>query len=94
MKKHTANPVLIYLKKTDMLLWLSTLTAAVYGFLLIASLQRNGGPDFLKTQIIAVFIGYIAAVTVSLVDYEHIAKKWLFIAAAALAMTFSVFLSL
>ncbi len=91
MKKHTANPVLIYLKKTDMLLWLSTLTAAVYGFLLIASLQRNGGPDFLKTQIIAVFIGYIAAVTVSLVDYEHIAKKWLFIAAAALAMTFSVF---
>ena len=71
-----------FFKKTDVLYWVLTLIASVYGCVLIASLQRGGDVNFLRTQIFAVIIGYIAAVIISGIDYKFISKCWWLIAGA------------
>lgn len=80
-----------FFKKTDMLYWVLTLIASVYGCFLIASQQRSGEVNFLRTQIFAVVIGYIAAMIISAIDYRFISKCWWLITAVALALTISVF---
>lgn len=80
-----------FFKKTDVLYWLLTLTASVYGCILIASQQRGGEVNFLRTQIVAVIIGYIAAIIIANIDYKFIAKCWWIIAGIALALTAAVF---
>ena len=72
-------------------MWLLTLTASVYGCVLIASQQRGGEVNFLRTQIAAVVIGYIAAIIISVIDYRFISKCWWLIAGVALALTVAVF---
>lgn len=91
MVKAFFGAIIDYFKRTDKLFWVMTILASFYGFFLIASQQRGGPVDYLKTQMIAVFIGYIAAVILSLVDYNYLAKFWWFFAGIALAMTFAVF---
>lgn len=80
-----------YIRRSDILFWLLTAAAAVYGCLLIASQQRDGGTDFLQTQVIAVLIGHAAAVLVSLVDYRYWGKRWWLIAGMSLLLTGAVF---
>ena len=80
-----------FFKKTDVLYWVLTLIASVYGCVLIASLQRGGDVNFLRTQILAVSIGYVAAIIISNIDYKFISKCWWLIAGVALALTFAVF---
>lgn len=80
-----------FFKKTDIVYWVLTLIASVYGCILIASQQRSGEVNFLRTQIFAVIIGYIAAVIISGIDYKFISKCWWLIAGVALALTFAVF---
>lgn len=80
-----------YIKRTDKIFWLLTLTASFYGFCLIASQQRDGSVNFLKTQIMAVAIGYIAAIIISVIDYNFIAKFWWLFAGICLALTVAVF---
>ncbi len=89
--KSIFSAVADYFKRTDKVFWLLTVIATFYGCLLIASQQRDGDVDFLKTQIIAVCLGYIAAVIISLIDYNYIAKLSWFIAGFALLLTFAVF---
>lgn len=80
-----------YFKSSDRLLWLLTVIAVVYGLVLIASQQRGGGPDFLKTQIAAVSAGSVGAIFVSLIDYRSIAGFWWLLAGVSLALTVAVF---
>ena len=80
-----------FFKKTDILYWVLTLTASIFGCLLIASQQRGGEVNFLKTQVFAVIIGYTAAIIVANIDYKLIAKCWWLIAGVALALTLAVF---
>ena len=80
-----------YVKKTDKWFWILTMSASIYGFLLIYSQQRSGGTNFLKTQIIAVGIGYIVAVFISCIDYRFYGKVWWIFAVVALSLTILVF---
>lgn len=80
-----------YIKRTDKIFWLMTIVASFYGFCLIASQQRDGQVNFLKTQVMAVCLGYIAAIVISLIDYNFIAKLWWLAAAVSLALTIAVF---
>lgn len=80
-----------YIKRTDKIFWLLTLTASFYGCCLIASQQRDGSVNFLKTQIMAVTIGYIAAIIISVIDYNFLAKLWWLFAGICLALTVAVF---
>ncbi len=86
-----ANGVKTFIRQNDLLLWLLSLIASAYGCLLIASQQRSGDVNYLRTQVIAIIIGYIAAVLISLIDYNFIAKCWWLIGGVALALTFAVF---
>lgn len=91
MIKSAFSAVLDYFRRTDKTFWALTLIASLYGFCLIASQQRGGEVNFLRTQVLAVCLGYAAAVIISLIDYNYIAKLWKFIAFIALALTLAVF---
>ncbi len=58
-----------YFKRTDLILWLLTLSAVVYSFLLILSMQRAGDYNYLRTQLIAVISGLIAAVILRITGF-------------------------
>lgn len=53
MKRVLAN-IYEYFRQCDTVLWLLTLTAIAYSFLLIASMQRSGNYGYLRTLIAAV----------------------------------------
>lgn len=81
-----------FFKKTDIILWLLTLVAVVYSLLLISSMQRSGQYNFFRTQFIAVIIGFIASVIITLADYRYIIKKWYFAAGISFLLSVLVFL--
>lgn len=89
--KKILGSVLGYIKRTDKLFWILTIVASLYGFLLIYSQQRSSDTNFLKTQIIAVGIGYIASVFISCIDYKFFGRIWWAFAGVALLLTILVF---
>ena len=86
------NSVWNYIKNTDKLLWLITITASFYSLVLIDSMQRAGEHSFMKSQVIAVVLGYIGAVVLSVTDYKIFLKYWWISAGLAVALAISVFL--
>ncbi len=65
-----------FFTKSDIMLWLLTIVAIVYSIILIGSMQRSGDYNYLKSQIIAIVIGYVVAVALSFLDYENIVNLW------------------
>ena len=65
-----------FFQKTDVVLWLLTISAVVYSLLLISSMQRAGDYNYVRPQLIAIIIGIAAAVLISIADYRFIVKKW------------------
>ncbi|MEE1219041.1 MAG: rod shape-determining protein RodA, partial [Ruminococcus sp.] len=72
-----------YFKRSDILLWLLTITAIIYSLLIISSMQRSANYNYLKIQIIAVTIGLVAAFVISAADYRYFVRKWYFAAGIA-----------
>lgn len=91
MKKNS-DFITDYFKKTDKILWLFTLAAVVYSFLLISSMQRAGNYSFLKNQIIAVSIGIVSAIIISVADFRYILNKWYIAAITAAILSMLVFI--
>lgn len=81
-----------FFKKTDVILWILTLLAIIYSFLLISSMQRSGEYNYLKTQIVAVIIGVCGAVVISAADYRFFVRKWYLSAIIAVILAALVFL--
>ena len=65
-----------FFTKSDIFLWLLAISASVYSLLLINSMQRSSDYSYMTPQILALSIGYIAAVVITLIDYERIARLW------------------
>lgn len=86
------NSIWNYIKNTDKLLWLITVAISVYSLILINSMQRAGEYSFMKSQVIAVVLGYIGAVVLSLIDYRLLLKYWWISAVLAVVFAISVFL--
>ena len=86
------NTVKDYIKNTDKGLWLLTISATAYSFLLIFSLQRATDSNYLKSQFFAVMIGIIGAIAFSVIDYTNIIKYWYISGIAGMLMAISVFL--
>ncbi len=80
-----------FLRKTDVVLWLLTVAAVVYSLLLISSMQRSGSYNYLRPQLAAVIIGFLAAVVISVADYRFIIKKWYFAMLAGIILAGLVF---
>ena len=90
--KKIAKSARFYLKKTDVKLWALILAATVYSLLLIASMQRSGEYNYFRTQLLAVLIGFAAAVVLSNADYNYIINKWYLSAVIAAVMSILVFI--
>ncbi|MDD5923826.1 MAG: FtsW/RodA/SpoVE family cell cycle protein [Clostridia bacterium] len=80
-----------YIQKTDKLLWVFTIAASVYGFLLISSMQRTYDYNYLHSQIIAVAVGCVGAIIISVIDYELIERLWFIPAFISFILTIMVF---
>lgn len=80
-----------FFTKTDRMLWLMTIAAVVYSVLLIGSMQRTSNYNYLTSQIIAIIIGYVIAVAISLVEYENILKLWGLFAGIGIVLILLVF---
>lgn len=81
-----------YFKYTDKFLWLIVIAVNTLSLLLIASMQRAGDYNYLRTQIIALIIGTVGAVVISCIDYKFIYKLWWLIAAAGIGLIAIVFI--
>lgn len=81
-----------FFKKTDAVLWMLTVLAIVYSFLLISSMQRSGEYNYMKTQAAAVLIGIVSAVVICAADYRFIIGKWYIAAVAAAVLAALVFI--
>ena len=77
--------------RTSLWLWLVCLLAACFGLVLIASLQRNGGYNYLRSQVIAAAIGFAGAAVLSFADYHLLIDRWKWFAGAAVLLTAAVF---
>lgn len=84
--------IIEYFKRTDFILWLLSGSTIIYSLLLIFSMQRSGTYNFMGTQTLAVIIGSVMAVIISLADYRVLLKKWYFAAAISVLLLLSVFL--
>lgn len=81
-----------FFTKSDVILWLLTIAASVYSILLIKSMQRSSDYSYITPQLLALVIGYIAAIVITLIDYERIARLWPLLAAVSLGLLVLVFL--
>lgn len=81
-----------FFTKSDVILWLLTIAASVYSLLLINSMQRSTDYSYITPQLLALVVGYIAAIVITLIDYERIARFWPLLAAVSLGLLVLVFL--
>lgn len=80
-----------YFSKTDIVLWIFTALATVYSLLLISDMQRAGNYNYMFTQSIAIIIGIILAVLISLINYNFIVKLWWLFALIGIGLAGLVF---
>ncbi len=70
-----------YVRNTYIALWLVTLCASVYSVMLVYSATLNlGSSRTYMMQIVACVVGYLAAIVISLMDYEKLGELWPIIA--------------
>lgn len=82
-----------YFSKCNKLLWILTLSTTIFSLLLISSMQRAGSYNFFKTQLLAVIIGLIGSIVISLINYKFIIKYWWAFAIGGIALAVLVFVS-
>lgn len=73
------------------MLWLLTIVAVVYSILLIDSMQRTYDYNYLQSQTIAIVVGYIGAIFISVIDYKNILRLWWLLGLVGLVMLGLVF---
>lgn len=66
-------------RRSDTLLWLVIFIISIFSLILIKSVSRDV-IDYFTTQLIAILVGLIGAVILQSINYEQIAKGWLWIA--------------
>ncbi len=81
-----------YFQYTDKFLWLIIIALNTLSLLLIASMQRAGEYNYLKTQTAALVIGLIGAIILSCFDYKYLEKLWWLAALVGLGLIAVVFL--
>ena len=77
--------------KTDKILWLLTIAATVYSVMLISSMQRSSDYNYLTSQVIAIAIGFVIMIFLTVIDYERILGMWWLLGLISLALLVLVF---
>lgn len=84
--------VVDYFRYTDKFLWLLVIAINTLSLLLIASMQRAGDYNYLRTQAIALGIGFVGAIVLSCIDYKYLHKLWWLAGLSGLGLVAIVFL--
>ena len=79
--KNVFKAIKHYFKSLDKLLLLAVLFCSGLSVMLLYSIYANKASSFVypstyKTQIVATMLGLFAALVLSLIDYERLAKLW------------------
>ena len=77
--------------KSDMILWLLVISATVFSLMLISSMERAGSYSYLTPQIIALILGFAAAIILTVIDYEKISRLWIPLIIVSLGLLAIVF---
>lgn len=72
-----------YIKRADILLWLLLAAISAYSLLLLRSVDSARGSSYFRTQAMAVALGIIGAIVISLMDYGELANFWYLFAGAS-----------
>lgn len=81
-----------FFTKSDVILWLLAIAASVFSLILINSMQRASDYSYMTPQILALIVGYIAAIAITLIDYERISRLWILLIILSLGLLILVFL--
>ena len=73
-----------YLMKADMILWLLLAAISVYSLLLLRSVDSSTGSSYFRTQLVAIVLGVVGAVILSLLDYATLANFWYLLGGASI----------
>ena len=65
-----------FLIKSDKILWLLTVSAMVYSVVLIKSMQRSSDYNYLTSQILAIAVGCVLVIMMTVIDYNRILSFW------------------
>lgn len=63
-----------YIKRADILLWLLLAAISAYSLLLLRSVDSARGSSYFRTQAMAVALGILGAIVISLMDYGELAN--------------------
>ncbi len=81
-----------FFTKSDLILWLLAISASVYSMILITSMQRSSDYSYTTPQILALTLGFVAAVVLTVIDYDFIARLWWVLMGISLVLLLLVFL--
>ena len=81
-----------FFTKSDLILWLLAISASVYSLILINSMQRSSDYSYMTPQVLALTLGYVAAIALTVIDYEKIARLWWLLIGASLVLLLLVFI--
>ena len=90
--KKILNTFQNYISATNKSLWVVCICISVFSVLLISSMQRSSNSDYAKTQLMAIILGYIGAIIISIIDYRFFIKHWIFSSVIGLSLLLSVFI--
>ena len=76
------RPFLDYLKRTDKLYWLLMLAISAYCLVLLSALPAptDGTKSYFTIALMAIVMGYVGAILLTLIDYHEIANYWYLVA--------------
>ena len=80
-----------FFTKSDMILWLLAISASVYSLFLISSMERSSNYSYMTPQILALVLGYAAAIALTFIDYRFIARMWWLLMGLSLVLLALVF---
>ena len=87
--------VLKHIKKffinSDKLLWLFSIAAMVFSCMLIQSMQRSSDYNYLSSQLLAIFVGVVLIIALTVIDYDRILSLWWLWGGLALVLLVMVF---
>lgn len=73
-----------YLKRADLILWLLLAAISAYSLILLRSVSRTTTTNYFRTQLLAIIIGVVGAVIVSMIDYGEVCNFWYLLAGVSL----------
>lgn len=80
-----------FFTKSDMILWLLAISASVYSLFLISSMERSSNYSYMTPQILALVLGYAAAIALTFIDYRFVARMWWLLMGLSLVLLALVF---